>query len=296
MKVGVFGGSGFVGSHVADELTDRGHEVKIYDLRPSQYLREGQEMIIGDILDRDKVFKAVEVCDAVYNFAGIADLDTATTQPIDTIDQNILGNALILDASVKAGLKRFIYASTIYVYSSLGGFYRCSKQAAELYIEEYQKRHGLDFTILRYGTLYGPRADERNSVYRYLKQALLNRKLTCYGTGEELREYIHVRDAAKLSVDILSEEFKNKHVVITGHHPIKFREMLNTVKEMLDGKVKIEFEPPEERARYSAHYDMTPYSFIPKIGQKLVSNYYTDIGQGLLECLHEISKETNKNE
>lgn len=294
MKVVVFGGSGFVGSHVADELTDRGHEVKIYDLRPSQYLREGQEMIIGDILDRDKVFKAVEGCDAVYNFAGIADLDTATTQPIDTINQNILGNAIILDASVEAGAKRFVYASTIYVYSSLGGFYKCSKQAAELYIEEYQKRYGLDFTILRYGTLYGPRADERNSMYRYLKEALINGKITCYGTGEEVREYIHVKDAAKLSVDVLSDEFKNQHVVISGHHPIKFKEMLNTIKEMLDNKIEIEFKSPEEYPRYSAHYTITPYSFVPKIGQKLVNNYYMDLGQGLLECLKEIRKETNK--
>jgi len=291
MKVIVFGGSGFVGSHVADELTERGHEVKIYDLRPSPYLRGGQEMIVGDILDKDKVFRAVEGCGAVYNFAGIADLDTATTQPIDTINQNILGNALILDASAKAGVKRFVYASTIYVYSSLGGFYRCSKQAAELYIEEYQKRYGLDFTILRYGTLYGPRADERNSVYRYLKQALLEGKIVGYGTGDELREYIHVRDAAKLSVDVLSDQFKNKYVIITGHHPVKYKDMLNTIKEMLGGEVEIELRPPAEGR---AHYGITPYSFIPKIGQKLVSSYYTDIGQGLLECLHEMQKEVKK--
>jgi UDP-glucose 4-epimerase len=294
MKVVVFGGSGFVGSHVADELTERGHKVKIYDLRHSKYLRNGQEMVVGDILDKNKVLKAVEGCDAVYNFAGIADLDTAVTQPIDTINQNILGNAFILDASVKAGAKRFVYASTIYVYSSLGGFYRCSKQAAELYIEEYQKRYGLDFTILRYGTLYGPRADERNSVYRYLKQGLVNGKITVYGTGDELREYIHVKDAAKLSVDVLSDEFKNGYVVITGHHPIKFGEMLSTIKEMLGGKVEIEFKPPTEDFRYDVHYTITPYSFVPKIGRKLVSHYYIAIGQGLLECLHEISKETQK--
>jgi len=294
MRIVVFGGSGFVGSHVADELTERNHEVKIYDLRSSPYLREGQEMIVGDILDKNKVFKAVEGCDAVYNFAGIADLDTATTQPIDTINQNILGNAIVLDAVAKAGAKRFVYASTIYVYSSLGGFYRCSKQAAELYIEEYQKRYGLDFTILRYGTLYGPRADERNSVYRYLKQALVEGKITVYGTGEELREYIHVRDAAKLSADILSDEFKNKYVVISGHHPIKFKEMLHTIKEMLGHKVEIEFRHPKEHPRHGAHYAMTPYSFIPKIGQKFVSDRYIDIGQGLLECLHEISHETEK--
>ena len=291
MKVVVFGGSGFIGSHVADELTERGHEVVIYDLRPSPYLKEGQKMVVGDILERNKVRDAMKGCDVAYNFAGMADLDTATTQALDTINQNILGNANVLDACVDAGSKRFVYASTVYVYSSLGGFYRCSKQAAELYVEEYQRKYGLDFTILRYGTVYGPRADERNSMYRYLKQALMEGKITCYGTGEELREYVHVRDAAKLSVDILSEEFKNKHVIITGHHPVKFKDMLNTIKEMLGQKVEIEFRPPEKGG---VHYSMTPYSFAPKIGQKLVSNLYTDFGQGLLGCLHEIQKEANE--
>lgn len=294
MKVAVFGGSGFVGSHVADELTARGHRVKIYDLKPSPYLKKGQEMVVGDILDKEKVLGAVRGCDAVYNFAGLADLDTATTQPIDTINQNILGNAYILEASVKSRVKRCVYASTIYVYSSLGGFYRCSKQASELYIEEYQNRYGLNFTILRYGTLYGPRADKRNSVYRYLKQGLLEKKIIGYGTGDELREYIHVSDAAKLSVDVLAEEFKNSYIIITGHHPIKYKDMLQTIKEILGGKAQIVFRPPKESARYSAHYGITPYSFIPKLGKKLVSHYYTDIGQGLLECLHEISKESHK--
>jgi UDP-glucose 4-epimerase len=294
MRVVVFGGSGFIGSHVADELTERGHEVVIYDLKTSPYLKEGQEMVMGDILDSNKVCSIMKDCDVAYNFAGIADLDTAVTKPVETVYQNVLGNTFMLDAAVEAKVKRFVYASTIYVYSSLGGFYRCSKQAAELYIEEYQRRYGLDFTILRYGTAYGPRAGERNSVYRYLKQALLNRKIICYGTGEELREYVHVRDVAKLSVDILSEKFKNKYVIITGHHPIKFKEMLNTIKEILGGEVEIIFRPPKEDPRYGAHYTITPYSFIPKIGQKLVSNYYIDLGQGLLECLQEISRKINE--
>ena len=294
MKAIVFGGSGFIGSHVADELTDRGNEVKLYDFVASPYLRERQEMVVGDILDKDSIFKSVKGCGAVYNFAGIADLDAATTKPIDTINQNILGNAIILDASVKANVKRFVYASTIYVYSSLGGFYRCSKQAAELYVEEYQKKYGLEFTVLRFGTVYGPRADERNSVYRYLKQALVEGKITVYGNGEEAREYIHVRDTAKLSVDILADEFKNKYVVISGHHPIKFKDMLNTIREMIDYKVEIDFRQPKEDFRYNCHYVMTPYSFIPKIGQKVVSDRYIDIGQGLLECLYEIHGKNGK--
>jgi len=73
MKTTVFGGSGFIGSHVADRLTEVGYDVAIFDLKPSPYLLPGQEIIIGDILDKKAVSDAVKGCDYIYNFAGMAD-------------------------------------------------------------------------------------------------------------------------------------------------------------------------------------------------------------------------------
>lgn len=282
MKAIVFGGSGFLGSHVADYLTFKGYEVTIFDLIPSPYLLPEQKMVEGDILDEEAVLAAIAGQDLVYNFAGIADLDDATTKPKLTVQLNVQGNLNIMEGCLKTSVSRFVYASTIYVYSQKGGFYRCSKQAAEVYIEEYQRRYGLNFTILRYGTLYGPRADERNSIFRYLKQALEKRRIVCHGNGEELREYIHVSDAARLTVDILHEDYQNRHIIITGHYPMKFKEMLLMIREILGGNIVIEFTGDEN----SDHYTVTPYSFVPKIGHKLVNHRYLDMGQGLLECLH----------
>ena len=284
MRTIVFGGSGFIGSHVADALTDRGHKVIIFDLKPSPYIRPEQEMIVGDILDYKTVREAVKGCDYVYNFAGIADLDDATTKPIETVVQNIKGTVTLLEASRQANIKRFIYASTIYVYSNKGGFYRCSKQAAESYLEEFQRKYGLPFTILHYGALYGTRTDLRNAVYRYIYQAINEKHICCQVTGEEIREYINVKDAAKLSVEILDAKYKNQCVVITGHNPLKSKELLATIKEMLDNETTISFEPSEN----FDHYKITPYSFTPKIGCKLTTDYYIDMGQGLLEVMGEI--------
>lgn len=280
----VFGGSGFLGSHVADRLTANGYKVTIFDLNHSRYLLPEQRMVIGNILDREAVFGSVSDQDVVYNYAGIANLDDATTKPMDTIQLNVVGNINIMEAAVEAKAKRFVYASSIYVYSQKGGFYRCSKQASEVYIEEYQRHFGLDYTILRYGSLYGPRADEKNSIYRYLKEILNARYLKCDGTGEEMREYINAQDAARLSVEILNDEYRNKHVIITGHHPMKFKDMLLMIREIIGKDIVIEFSGEENLD----HYNITPYSFSPKIGHKLVSHYYLDMGQGLLECLHEI--------
>lgn len=298
MKVLVIGGSGFIGSHVGDALSDAGHEVTVFDLRPSRYLRAEQRFVQGDTLDRERVFDATRGQEVVYNFAGIPHLDVGISHPIETVEQNILGTVITLEASRLARVKRYVYASSVYVYSRGGSFYRCSKQAAELYVEEYQRLHGLEYTILRYGTVYGPRADDHNSVRHYLRQALLDRRIVVCGTGDEIREYIHVKDAARLTVQILSEEFRNEHVVLTGHHSMRFKDLLCMIREIVGDDVKIDLQPidsEDPRNGESGHYSVTPYSFRPKIAKKLVNNPYLDMGQGLLECLEEIYQSQSMN-
>jgi UDP-glucose 4-epimerase len=288
-KAIVFGGSGFLGSHVADVLSENGYDVTIFDQKPSNYLRSDQFMVVGNILDIDQVRQAMKGQDIVYHFAGLADLDRAASRPLESVNQNIVGTVHLLDAAVEFKVERFVFASTIYVYSRLGGFYRCSKQATELFVEEYNNCYGLDFTILRYGSLYGTRANKENGIRCFLYQGLTADKIIYPGTGDEVREYINVKDAARLSVDTLVSEHKNKHIVITGHNPMKSREMLQMIQEMIGQKISLEFS----ESFSDFHYTLTPYSFTPKIGSKLSSNLFTEMGQGLLECLQEISNELN---
>lgn len=289
MKAIVFGGSGFLGSHVSDALSDAGYNVIIYDIKSSPYLRGSQNMVVGDILDEKKVEKAVGGCDIVYNFAGIADIDEASHKPLNSVRSNIVGNSIVLEACRKANIKRFVFASSLYVYSKAGSFYRSTKQACELLIENYYEVFGLPYTILRYGSLYGPRANERNAIYRFIKEALTKGRITRFGDGEELREYIHVLDAAKGSVEILSEEFANQHVILTGHQQIRVKDLLLMLREMLDNKVEIEFLPSTE----TYHYEITPYSFKPRVSKRLTGKAYLDLGQGILENIYSIYREMN---
>ncbi len=287
MKAIVFGGSGFIGSHVADCLTEAGYEVAIFDLKPSSYLLPAQEMIIGNILDREAVAKAVSGCDVVYNFAGLADIEEAHQKPLEAVESNILGTTIILESCRQNEVKRFVFASTIYVYSQVGSFYRSSKQACELIIENYNKVFGLPYTILRYGSLYGPRSDERNYIYKILKQAITDNKITSFGKSDDLREYIHVKDAARYSVDILSKEFENQHVMLIGNQPMRRGELLTMIKEMLPNPIEVDFLPIDSEL----HYTITPYTFSPKLAKVYRGNYYLDLGQGLLECINEIYKQ-----
>ena len=291
MKIVVVGGSGFIGSHVADALSNAGHDVTIFDIKSSPYLREDQKMIVGDILDREAVEHTICGHDVVYNFAAIADIDEARHKPIETVRVNILGNTYVLEACKQGRVKRFVYASSVYVLSNAGSFYRCSKQACEEYIQEYGRQYGLEYTILRYGTPYGSRADERNSVYRYLKQALLEGKIVYYGPPDSVRDYIHVEDAAQTAVDILDARYRNEIVTLAGQQRIQIRELFQMIAEMLGKDIDIEYKPGGN----VDHYIVTPYAFNPKMGKKLVRDYYVDMGQGLLNCLFEIHQKYCKN-
>lgn len=281
MRVCVIGGSGFLGSHVADQLSAAGHEVRIYDRTPSPWLQPGQTMVVGDLLDFDALQEAVQSCDAVYNFAALADLNDALDKPVETVKINVLGNVHVLEASRQQGVKRFIYASTVYVYSREGGFYRCSKQAAEHYVEEYQQIYGLDYTILRYGSLYGPRADHSNGLYRIVKKALETGVLRYEGSPDSLREYIHVEDAARASVAALNDDFRNQSVVLTGQEPMRVRDLLEMLAEILGLKNAVEFIPGEQ----PGHYVRTPYAYQPKLGRKYAPPMHVDLGQGLLQLI-----------
>lgn len=290
-KVLVTGGSGFLGSHMADTLTSSGYKVAIFDINKSRYLQKSQQMIIGDILDYESVLKAVNDCDYVYHFAGVADIGESSEDPEKTIKVNVNGTQNILKACITSEVQRFIFASTIYVYSDLGSFYRVSKQACEKLIEEYAKALGLKFTILRFGSLYGHRANYFNSITNMLRQALDESQIIRRGDGEEIREYIHVKDAAALCVKVLEEEYENTHLIITGKQSLKIKELLAMIREIFNNKIEIIYEPGEELH----HYEITPFSYRPQVAKRITPEPFLDLGEGLLDVIHHLEETNHMN-
>lgn len=290
-KALVIGGSGFIGSHVADCLTSRGYETTVLDQKVSPWLNSKQKMIVGDILDKNLINKAISKVNIVYNFAGISDLNIALNKPIESAEINIIGNLNILKACKKYKIERFCFASTVYAQSEEGGFYRCSKIASEKYIEEFKKIYGLNYTILRYGSLYGPRADSNNGMLKIINKAVNDKKLLYEGHKDTIREYIHVVDAAEATVSILKKEFENQTVTLTGQQSIKVSDLLNMIGEILgipEKKIKI------TNKHQIGHYIRTPYAQRTKFTKKLVPNQYIDIGEGILQIINELKKSNDK--
>jgi UDP-glucose 4-epimerase len=243
-------------------------------------------MCEGDVLDPDALDRAIVGCDAVFNFAALADLDAALRLPVETVKVNVLGNVLALEACRRHHVSRYVYASTVYVHSREGGFYRCSKQAAEQYVEEYQRAYGLDFTVLRYGSLYGPRSDERNGLWRIVKRALDSGVVSYDGSPEAMREYIHVDDAARASVAALAPDFRNQHVVLTGQEPMRVVDLLKMLAEILNLSQSVQFHESD----HAGHYVRTPYAYQPRLGRKYVPPMHVDLGQGLLQLIDDVQR------
>lgn len=287
-KVVVFGGAGFLGSHTADALTENGYAVTIFDNVESRWLRSDQEMVIGDILDQEMVRKVVQGARYLYHYAGVADISEAKEDPFNTLNLNVMGASIVTQAAVEAGVDRLVYASTLYVYSSQGSFYRASKQAAETIIEAYCDNYDLDYTFIRYGSLYGPRAQSWNGLRKYVEQVISEGRIVYSGSGREKREYIHVTDAARLSVDILDEKHANRAITVTGHQELSSSELIDMIFEIAGIKKEVVYSSENLK---SEHYEMTPYRYTPKMAKKLIPEEFTDIGQGILELVEEISGE-----
>ncbi|MBF0378163.1 MAG: NAD(P)-dependent oxidoreductase [Desulfamplus sp.] len=288
-KVVVFGGSGFIGSHVADELTFRGYDVVIFDKVTSPYLQKNQTMVTGDLLDRKFIREIIKDSKYVYHFAGIADIEESTLMPWETMHTNVMGTCAILDACATLNIERFLFASSMYVYTELGSFYRVSKQSCEKLIKEYSNKFNLGYTIFRIGTPYGPRSNHFNSIRKMITQAFDEKKITCYGSPDQIREYIHVSDAAKECVNLLGTTYHNQNVIMTGNQSFRLDMLLNIIKEMLGNDIDIEFLP----RRDNNHYNITPYSYKPDKAIKVAPVHYHDFGQGLLELLYELGATTS---
>lgn len=296
MKVLITGGSGFLGSHLVRELLNQNIETVALDrVAPKKISTPFMEsknftFIEGDILDEDLVHESMRSCDVVIHTAAIANLDKARSLPVKTMQVNVVGTANCLEAAKDAKIKRFVYASSVYTAGKWGSFYRISKQAGESLCKTFHEEFGLEYTIVRYGSLYGRDANEWNPIYNVLRSLLATNEYTYISSKDAIREYIHIYDAARETIRIsMVPKFANKAVLITGHQRIKVEELFSIIGEMLGKELTIHYTPAEKHK----HYVMTPYSFQADIPERVNLSTYIDITEGLLDCLREIQKENS---
>ena len=286
MKVLIYGGSGFLGRNLANYLNKKKHKVTVFDKKKIHFDKKNIKFIKGNILNLKQVKKATKGQDIVYNLAGISDIGDSIKNPILTTRINILGSVFTLEAAVKYTVKRYIFASSIYVLSKQGGFYKTSKKSVESFIEEYNKNNKLKYTILRFGSVYGNESDPRNGIKKILKSALNNKNIIYGGTSRAERRFLHVNDAIKASIAILKKKYVNKSVLITGNKKIKIKNLIKTIQRILKIKKKVFFK----RKPMMGHYDTNPFNDKPKKQITYMVKPTISLSQGIINIISSLKK------
>jgi UDP-glucose 4-epimerase len=212
-RVLVTGGAGFIGSALVRRLAGEGSAVRVLDdlsIGRRSYL-DGQpcELVVASLADPAAVRTAVAGCDAVVHLAARAGIPDSVTDPLGTFEANVTHTLGVLDAARRAGVRRFILASSNAV---LGPHeppadetvlprptspYGASKLAGEAYVTAYAATYGMAACALRFSNAYGPRSLHKKSVVAaWLRSVLGGGPVTIHGDGEQTRDFVHVDDLA----------------------------------------------------------------------------------------------------
>ena len=245
MNILVTGGSGFIGSHVVDKLIDAGHRVRVLDIKKPTY-RGDIEYIKGDITSEKDNRKSLDNIEIVYHIAAFSDINLVKDNPLQTIKYNIMGTAYLLEECRRQKVKRFILASTVFAYDERGHLYTTSKVASELLCKNYRTLYALPYTILRYGTAYGPRNRGDDVIALFVKKALNGENLIIRGTGEQKRNFIYIEDLATGTVAALAPVAENKVYTIVNKRSVSVKELAEIVRRAVNSKIGIEHDAARE--------------------------------------------------
>lgn len=230
-KVLVTGGAGFIGSHVVDKLVKQGYSVVVVDnlstgtcLNLNPYVKFHLTDIGGTTLA--KVF-ALEQPEFVIHLAAQVSVQCSLKAPIQDARTNVLGTISVLECCREYGVKKVVYASSAAIYGDpdyLGvdeqhsmkaiSFYGITKYVPELYLRAYKALYGLNYVVLRYANVYGPRQDamgEGGVIAMFTRQMSLGQAPSIYGDGEQSRDFIYVDDVAEATVRAL--DFGNGDII-----------------------------------------------------------------------------------
>ena len=274
MKTLVTGGAGFIGSHLAERLVKDGKEVIVIDnlstgnLRNIAALRDNArfEFVKGDILDTDLVWSLVRRCDTVFHLAAAVGVQLIADDPVRTIETNIAGTQVVLEAANKFKCK-ILLASSSEIYGKneavpfreednivLGSTsmprwaYACSKAVDEFLGFAFHQQYGLGVVVARFFNTIGPRQTGRYGmvVPRFVERALKNQPVQIYGTGQQTRCFCYVEDVADAIVRLINcDKAMGKAFNIGSDEEITIEALADKIIAMTGSKSRKEFIPYE---------------------------------------------------
>jgi UDP-glucose 4-epimerase len=227
MKIMVTGGAGFIGSHVVDALIEEGHEVSIIDnlwapgggrsenLNPQArfYQIDVRDNGLADAVEENKP-------EVIYHLAAQQSIRISTDDPSYDAAVNILGLINLLRCAVRFGTRKVIFSSSVATYGTAKTIpinencpqnprhpYGISKMSGEFYLRFWKEKHNLDFTILRYSNVYGPRQNPTGKagvISIFIRAILSGNQICIEWDGKQKKDFVYVRDVARSNLLALS--------------------------------------------------------------------------------------------
>lgn len=273
MKYLITGGAGFIGSHIAQNLLERGETVRILDNFSTgkreniaeltrQFGRDQLEIHEGDVRDAAHVKAAVAGIEIIFHEAAFVSVPQSMDEPQECFDVNITGTSQLFDAARRAGVRRAVVASSAAVYGDSDALpsveetplmpkspYAVSKRVDEMYAELFTNSFNFEVVALRYFNVYGPR-QRPDSMYAaavpiFARRLLDGKPITVYGDGGQTRDLVNVRDVAR--ANIVASEHPNAagkiFNVCTGVET-RLLDLLDVLYELFPNSPKPEFAAP----------------------------------------------------
>jgi nucleoside-diphosphate-sugar epimerase len=270
----VTGAAGFIGSRVASQLLAASHEVigidnlnDAYDVRLKEFrlrdlcARDNFHFHKADIAERaavENLFRAPEArnVDAIVNLAARAGVRPSVIDPWVYFDTNATGTLNLLAAAREHGVPKFVLASTSSLYGADNPMpyaenantdrplspYAASKKAAEAICYTYHYLYGLDVSVLRYFTVYGPAGRPDMSLFRFVQWVSEGRPVIIFGDGTQQRDFTYVEDVAAGTVSAL-RPLGYEIINLGSDRPIELAETVRVVEELTGKRANIEYRP-----------------------------------------------------
>ena len=236
VRVVVTGAAGFIGAHVARCLEQRGHSVVRTDVRAPAGNDGGWRP--ANLMRYPELVELTRTADAVCHLGGLGDVYAASSDPALAMSVNAVGTTSLLEASKRNGVRRFIFASTWEVYGlpqyqpidelhpcSPSHPYSISKLAGDLITQEYNHQGSLNTVVLRLGTAFGPNMRRNAVIPAFILRALSGHPVEIHGTGNQFRQFTHVRDVASAFALALEAESPEPVYNIISHERVSVRDL-----------------------------------------------------------------------
>jgi nucleoside-diphosphate-sugar epimerase len=268
MKYLVTGGAGFIGSNIVEKLLQQGHEVRVLDDFSSgrrenlASFAKNIDLVEGDIRDFDTACRAVKTMDFVLHQAALPSVPRSVADPITSNAVNITGTLNMLEASRRAGIRRFVMASSSSVYGESEELpkhekmmpsplspYAVNKLTDEYYCRVYWGLYQLPTVCLRYFNVFGPRQDPKSEyaavIPRFITALQNGTKPTVYGDGGQSRDFTYVENAVNANI-LASENDKMSGGIFNCACGAQYtlNQLLDKLRKIIGSEVQANYDPP----------------------------------------------------